>query len=95
MRLSDFLYQMDANPNVHKYLWNKTINKHYRSNWLYTLVQEQYKTNKIGRFVVILKETNELIGWAGLKYNTEISNKSWFFMDIYWSGARKRTKYHP
>jgi hypothetical protein len=33
------------------------------------LVQEQYKTNKIGRFVVILKETNELIGWAGLKYN--------------------------
>jgi hypothetical protein len=46
------------------------------------LVQEQYKTNKIGRFVVILKETNELIGWAGLKYNTEIVNNKVDFYDI-------------
>jgi hypothetical protein len=46
------------------------------------LVQEQYKTNKIGRFVVILKETNELIGWAGLKYNTEIVNNKVDFMTL-------------
>jgi RimJ/RimL family protein N-acetyltransferase len=76
MRLSDFLYQMDANPNVHKYLWNKPLTSITEVIDYILLVQEQYKTNKIGRFVVILKETNELIGWAGLKYNTEISNKS-------------------
>jgi hypothetical protein len=44
------------------------------------LFKEQYKTNKIGRFVVILKETNELIGWAGLKYNTEIVNNKVDFL---------------
>ena len=59
MKLSDAekLYEMDCNPNVHRYI-----------------------KNKIGRFVVIEKESNELIGWAGLKYNTvEVNNKINFY----------------
>jgi RimJ/RimL family protein N-acetyltransferase len=31
----------------------------------------QYIQNAIGRYAVILKETNEFIGWAGLKFITE------------------------
>jgi RimJ/RimL family protein N-acetyltransferase len=32
--------------------------------------------------VVVLKESNELIGWAGLKYNSEIVNNKVNFYDI-------------
>jgi ribosomal-protein-alanine N-acetyltransferase len=46
------------------------------------MVRNQYLENNIGRFVVVLKETNELIGWAGLKYNTEKVNNKVHFYDI-------------
>jgi len=45
-------------------------------------VRKQYLDNRIGRFVVVLKETNELIGWAGLKYITEMVNNKINFYDI-------------
>ena len=76
------LFAMDSNPNVHKYLWNKpnqSIDEVYE---YITLVRKQYSENKIGRFVAILKETNELIGWIGLKYNTVEVNKKVNFYDI-------------
>ncbi len=76
------LFAMDSNPNVHKYLWNKpnqSIDEVYE---YITLVRKQYSENKIGRFVAILKETNELIGWIGLKYNTVEVNKKVDFYDI-------------
>lgn len=84
MKVSDAkaLFEMDSNPNVHKYLWNKpltSINEVYQS---IEMVRNQYLKNNIGRFVVILKETNTLIGWAGLKYNTEIVNDKINFYDI-------------
>ncbi len=84
MRLSDAeaLYEMDSNPNVHKYLWNKPLTSITEVHDYIHLVREQYIKNKIGRFVVILKETNELIGWAGLKYNTEMVNNKVGFYDI-------------
>jgi [ribosomal protein S5]-alanine N-acetyltransferase len=34
---------------------------------LITYVQEQYKRNGTGRLSLILKESNELIGWCGIK----------------------------
>jgi RimJ/RimL family protein N-acetyltransferase len=84
MRLSDAedLFEMDANPNVHQYLWNKPLTNITEVIDYILLVQEQYKTNKIGRFVVILKETKELIGWAGLKYNRDMVNNKVDFYDI-------------
>ncbi len=63
---------MDSNPNVHKYLWNKPLTSIDEVYQYIEMVRNQYLENNIGRFVVVLKETNELIGWAGLKYNTEI-----------------------
>ncbi len=84
MLLSDAeaLFEMDRNPNVHQYLWNKPLNDISEVYDYIVLVRNQYRENNIGRFVVILKETNELIGWAGLKYNTEIVNKKVNFYDI-------------
>jgi RimJ/RimL family protein N-acetyltransferase len=84
MLLSDAeaLFEMDSNPNVHKYLWNKPLTSIDEVYQYIEMVRNQYLENNIGRFVVVLKETNELIGWAGLKYNTEMVNDKVHFYDI-------------
>ena len=84
MKLSDAdaLFEMDRNPNVHQYLWNKPITDISEVNAYIENVRKQYLDNRIGRFVVVLKETNELIGWAGLKYITEMVNNKINFYDI-------------
>ena len=73
---------MDSNVNVHKYLWNKPINNIQETLDVIAFVAEQYKEHQIGRFAMILKDTNQFIGWAGLKYNTEVVNNKQFFYDI-------------
>lgn len=84
MLLSDAeaLFEMDSNPKVHQFLWNKPLTDISEVNSYVKLVRAQYIQNNIGRFVVILKETNKLIGWAGLKYNTEMANNKVGFYDI-------------
>jgi RimJ/RimL family protein N-acetyltransferase len=84
MKLSDAeaLFEMDSNPKVHQYLWNKPLTEISEVFSYIENVRTQYKNTNIGRFVVILKETNDLIGWAGLKYNTEMVNNKVGFYDI-------------
>ncbi len=75
-------FKMDSNVNVHKYLWNKPVNNIQETLNVIDLVSKQYKEHQIGRFAVILKDTNQFMGWAGLKYNTEKINNKQFFYDI-------------
>ena len=43
-------------------------------------IQQQYKDFGTGRWAVILKETNEFIGWSGIKFITnEINNHKDFY----------------
>ncbi|MBF2709281.1 GNAT family N-acetyltransferase [Flavobacterium soyangense] len=84
LKLSDAedFFAMDNNPNVHQYLWNKPVQKIEETIEIIAFVQKQYVDNGIGRFAMISKETNEFIGWAGLKFNTEIVNNKTNFYDI-------------
>jgi ribosomal-protein-alanine N-acetyltransferase len=84
MKLSDAeaLFEMDRNPNVHQYLWNKPVIDISEVHATIESVKKQYIQNNIGRFVIILKESQELIGWAGLKFNTEMVNNKIHFYDI-------------
>ena len=79
---AEALFEMDSNPNVHQYLWNKPLTSIDEVNQYIEKVRNQYLENNIGRFVVVLKESKELIGWAGLKYNTEMVNNKIHFYDI-------------
>jgi [ribosomal protein S5]-alanine N-acetyltransferase len=79
---AEALFEMDRNPNVHQYLWNKPVKDISEVHATIESVQLQYKNNNIGRFVMVLKETKELIGWAGLKFNTEMVNNKIHFYDI-------------
>ncbi len=76
------MFAMDNNPNVHKYLWQKPSQIIDESIKIIEYVQRQYKENKIGRFATILKETNEFIGWTGLKFvNDHVENGNTNFYD--------------
>lgn len=76
------MFLLDSNPNVHEYLGKKPIASIEESREYIQNIQIQYIQNGIGRFAVILKETNEFIGWAGLKFSTEPINERQNFYDI-------------
>ena len=83
-------FEMDKNPNVHKYLWNIPVMKIDESIKIIESVHKQYIENKIGRFAIHLKTNNAFVGWAGIKFNTEIVNHKTNFFDI---GYRLDEKY--
>ncbi|UQD57044.1 GNAT family N-acetyltransferase [Flavobacterium sp. K5-23] len=76
------MYLLDSNPNVHQYLGNKPVASIEESNKYIENIRNQYVINGIGRYAVILKETNEFMGWAGIKYVTETENNQVNFYDI-------------
>ena len=76
------LFSMDANPIVHKYLWQKPTLHIDESLQIIAYLQKQYKENGIGRYATILKETGEFIGWTGIKYiNDHVENGHTNFFD--------------
>jgi RimJ/RimL family protein N-acetyltransferase len=79
---AESFFKMDSNPAVHKYLWNKPVENIDETIKVIQFVQQQYADNQIGRFAVVLKETNQFMGWAGIKFNTEIVNNKQNFYDI-------------
>ncbi len=76
------LFELNKNPNVHKYLWQKPEVTIDESIKVIEYVQRQYKENNIGRFATILKETGEFIGWTGIKFvNDHVENGNTNFYD--------------
>ncbi len=56
------LFEMDNNPNVHLYLGNEPVQTIDQVYGYIESIQNQYIKNGIGRFVIVVKETNELVG---------------------------------
>ena len=79
---AEAFFAMDSNLKVHQYLWNKPVQKIEETIEVIEFVRKQYSDNGIGRFAMISKESNEFIGWAGLKFNTEMVNNKVNFYDI-------------
>jgi RimJ/RimL family protein N-acetyltransferase len=76
------LFSMDANPTVHKYLWQKPSIHIDESLQIIDYLLKQYNENGIGRYATILKETGEFIGWTGIKYiNDHVENGQTNFYD--------------
>lgn len=79
---SEAMFVMDSNPNVHTYLWQNPSVHIDETIKLIEMVQNQYVNNKIGRIATILKETNEFIGWTGIKFvNDHLENGNTNFYD--------------
>src|SRR6478672_3041076 len=77
----DDFFEMNNNPNVNRYLRNPLLNKLDVANYI-DKIRDEYQKNGIGRFAVVLKENNKLIGFSGLKFRANEENGYANFYDI-------------
>jgi len=77
----DDFFAMNDNPNVNIYLRNPVRTKDEAEEYIQRIINE-YNRNGISRFAVILKETNKLIGFSGLKYRDTLENNHSNFHDL-------------
>jgi ribosomal-protein-alanine N-acetyltransferase len=82
-------FELDSNPEVHRFLGNKPVKTIAESESMITAILEQYKKFNLGRLAVILKDTNEFIGWSGLKYEQNL-RKEFNYYDL---GYRFKQQY--
>ena len=64
------LYDMNNDPEVIKYTGDDSFKKideavDFLKNY------SEYKQHNMGRWAVCLKESNEFLGWCGLKYHPD------------------------
>ena len=62
-------FELDSNPEVHKYLGKKPIKTKEQSREAIQFIRNQYKERGIGRFAAVEKSSGDFIGWTGLKFN--------------------------
>ncbi len=84
------MFALDSDKDVHKYLGNKPIISIEQARQTIDLVRQQYIDNGIGRWAIIDKNTNNFIGWTGLKLVKELTNNHKNYYDL---GYRLIKKY--
>ena len=85
------MFLLDSNPNVHEFLGQRPVVSIEESQEYIASIQQQYIENGIGRYAVILKDTNQFIGWCGIKFIAERQNNhvnfyelGYRFIEDYW-----------
>jgi len=66
------IYELDSDPEVHKYLGNKPIKTLEEAENSIQYIRKQYEENGLGRWAIIDKQTNDFVGWTGLKYEQNL-----------------------
>ena len=85
----DGMFELDSDPEVHKYLGNKIVTDKKQIADVICSVRQQYIANGIGRWAIIDKRTNAFIGWTGLKFVTELTNGRKNYYDLGYRLIRK------
>lgn len=85
------MYEMYTDPLVLQYLDEKPFTDIKQAEEAIEFIRKQYIDNRTGRLAVLKKDTNEFIGWAGLKYVTGSYNNhsnyyevGYRFIQRYW-----------
>jgi [ribosomal protein S5]-alanine N-acetyltransferase len=66
------ILMLNGDPEVVKYLHEPTLESEaHAEKILQDIILPQYKNN-LGRWALHVKDSNEFIGWCGLKYRSEI-----------------------
>lgn len=79
---ADGLFEMDADPEVHRYLGNNPVTDKGQIMDAISFIRQQYKDNGIGRWAIVDKETGEFMGWGGLKFVTEPTHNHCNYYDL-------------
>jgi ribosomal-protein-alanine N-acetyltransferase len=76
------MFELDSNPEVHRFVGKSPVTLIDESRLMIENIRMQYDENGIGRWAVILKETNEFIGWSGIKLIKDTINNHQNFYEI-------------
>lgn len=83
------MFALDSNPEVVRYVGGKPVESIDVSREIIAIIRKQYQENGIGRWAVLLRETGEFIGWAGLKLEKNVNG----FEEFYDLGYRFREEF--
>lgn len=79
------LFALDSDPAVHRYLGGiggQPVTELAQSTETIRFIQEQYRSNGIGRWAVVERATGAFVGWAGLKLAPGPINSRRNFYDL-------------
>ena len=76
------LFELDSNAEVHRYLGNQPVKDINEIKRVITYIQQQYHDFGIGRWVVEDQKSGAFMGWAGLKWISEIINGHVYYYDL-------------
>lgn len=85
----DGMFEMDNDPEVHKYLGNKPVQTVEKEREYIAFIRQQYVENGIGRWAIEEKETGNFVGWTGFKLMKERINGHINFIDFGYRLMRK------
>lgn len=71
---AEAFFLMDSNPEVVKYVGVKPLTDISQSKEVVENIKNQYIEYGVGRWAVVRKEDDKIIGWSGLKLIKEINN---------------------
>lgn len=76
------LFAIDSDPEVNIYLGNNPVKNIEQTSEIIQFIRNQYLENGIGRWAMIDKNTNNFIGWSGLKLVKELTNNHCDYYDL-------------
>lgn len=85
----DGMFELHSDPEVHRFLGNKTVTSKEETHNLINFVRQQYIDFGVGRWAIIDKNTNNFIGWTGLELVTKLINNHKNFYDLGYRLIRK------
>ena len=85
----DGMFELHSDPEVHRFLGNKTIASKEQATDLINFVRKQYIDFGIGRWAIIDKQTNNFIGWTGLEFVSDLINNHKDYYDLGYRLIRK------
>lgn len=83
------IFEMDADPEVHRYLGNSPIESMDEAVAYILFVRKQYEELGIGRWAIVDRENGEFLGWGGMKFRTDKVNGYQNYYDVGYRLLRK------
>lgn len=78
----DEFFELDSDPEVHKYLGTEPVKSKEQIIDVIKYVRQQYMDNGIGRWAIVDKSTKKFIGWTGLKLVKDVINNHSNYYDL-------------
>ncbi|MBL7915434.1 MAG: GNAT family N-acetyltransferase [Bacteroidia bacterium] len=82
-------FELDSDPEVHRFLGNRTVKSKEESMQVIKYVRQQYVEFGIGRWAVVEKQSGSFLGWAGIKFVTDEVNGHKNYYDLGYRFIRK------